>query len=216
MVANAQTMAAAGLALSRTAKLAYAPAMENVHDQAAVEDSALMLRYADGDAAAFETLYRRHNDGLYRYLLRLSRHPETAEDVFQEVWGKIIKARASYRPTAKFTTFLYRVAYNCFIDHTRRNKRHMHAQVFDPESQPDPGEQPETLTERDLARRRLSAALLELPDEQRDVFLLHEEAGLTLDEIASITETNRETTKSRLRYAVKKLRAAIDEPVETS
>ena len=216
MVANTQMMAAAGLALSRATKLAYAPVMVNMHEQVAIEDSALMLRYVDGDTAAFETLYRRHNDGLYRYLLRLSRHPETAEDVFQEAWGKIIKARANYRPTAKFTTFLYRVAHNCFIDHVRRNKRHTHAQVFEPENQPDPSEQPETLTERSLARRRLNAALLDIPDEQRDVFLLHEEAGLNLDEIASITDTNRETTKSRLRYAVKKLRAAIDEPVETS
>ena len=79
----------------------------------------------------------------------------------------------------------------------------------------DPGEAPETLTERSLARRRLHAALLDLPEEQRDVFLLHEEAGLNLDQIAAVTDANRETVKSRLRYAVKKLRAAIDEPVET-
>ena len=69
-----------------------------------------MLRYKDGDVAAFEILYRRHNDSLYRYLLRLSLNRDTAEDIFQEVWGKIIKARERYRPTAKFTTFLYRVA----------------------------------------------------------------------------------------------------------
>ena len=76
-------------------------------------------------AEAFETLYRRHNDALYRYLLRLCRnHRDTAEDLFQEVWGKIVKSRERYRPTAKFTTFLYRVAHNCFIDHLRRNQRH--------------------------------------------------------------------------------------------
>lgn len=211
MVANPQTLAWARPALSRAAQLAYAPAMDN-----AVEDSALMLRYKDGDTAAFEILYRRHNDALYRYLLRLSHHPATAEDVFQEAWGKIIKARDNYRPTAKFTTFLYRVAHNCFIDHVRRNKRHTHTVDVEPDTQPDPAEQPETLTERSLARRRLNAALKELPDEQRDVFLLHEEAGLNLDQIASITDSNRETTKSRLRYAIKKLRAAIDEPAETS
>ena len=89
------------------------------------EDSALMLRYKDGDVAAFELLYRRHNDSLYRYLLRLSLNRDTAEDVFQDVWGKIIKARHRYRPTAKFSTFLYRVAHNCFIDYVRKNKRHM-------------------------------------------------------------------------------------------
>jgi RNA polymerase sigma-70 factor (ECF subfamily) len=181
-----------------------------------LEDSALMLRYRDGDVAAFDVLYRRHNDSLYRYLLRLSRHPDTADDVFQDVWGKIIKARDSYRPTAKFTTFLYRVAHNCFIDHLRRNKRHIHSELYEPEQQPDPGAAPEELTERSLARRRLNAALLGLPEEQREVFLLHEEAGLSLEQIATIMDSNRETTKSRLRYAVNKLRAAIDEPAETS
>ena len=71
-------------------------------------------------------------------------------------------------------------------------------------------------TERRLARQRLDAALRQLPDEQRDVFLLREEAGLSLDEIANITDCNRETAKSRLRYAVNKLRAAIDEPERTT
>ena len=195
--------------LSSKARLAYAPRMGHTPD-----DSALMLRYRDGDVAAFETLYRRHTDSLYRYLLRLCRHQATAEDLFQEVWSKIIKSRASYRPTAKFTTFLYRVAHNCFIDYLRRNKRHAGATEFSEDRMRDPGELPETITERSLARERLHEALGALPDEQRDAFLLHEEAGLTVDQIATVTGCNRETAKSRLRYAVNKLRAAIDEPTE--
>ncbi len=175
-------------------------------------DSALMLKFCDGDVQAFETLYRRHKDSVYRYLLRLCRDPDTAEDVFQEVWGKIINARSTYRRTAKFTTFLYRVAHNCFIDHIRRNKRHNGASFLDPEAHADEGETPDLAAERALARQRMESALGSLPDEQRDVFLLHEEAGLTLDEIATVTGSNREATKSRLRYAVAKLRAAIDEP----
>jgi len=197
--------------LSHTVELAYARPMDNVP-----EDSALMLRYCDGDVAAFEVLYRRHNDAVFRYLLRLCQHRDTAEDVFQDVWGKIVKARDSYRPTAKFTTFLYRVAHNCFIDHIRRNKRHTQTADVEPDTQPNPADLPEVETERSLARRRLEAALQELPEEQRDVFLLSEEAGLSLDQIASVTDSNRETAKSRLRYAVNKLRAAIDEPVRTS
>jgi RNA polymerase sigma-70 factor (ECF subfamily) len=199
----------AAFSLSNSVSVAYAPRMEH-----RPEDSALMLRYRDGDVSAFELLYRRHNDALYRYLLRLCRHPATAEDVFQEVWGKIIKARDNYRPTAKFTTYLYRIAYNSFIDHVRRNKRHANTADIEPDSQPDAGESPDMLTERGLARRRLEAALATLPDEQRDVFLLHEEAGLSLDQIASVTDCKRETAKSRLRYAINKLRAAIDEPTE--
>jgi RNA polymerase sigma-70 factor (ECF subfamily) len=80
--------------------------------------------------------------------------------------------------------------------------------------QPHPGEPLETTTERSLAKERLSKALMDLPDEQRDVFLLREEAGLSLDQIALVTGSNRETAKSRLRYAVNKLRAAIDERPE--
>jgi len=195
--------------LPKSLRLAYAARMEH-----RPEDSALMLRYRDGDVAAFETLYQRHKDPLFRYLLRHCRQRAAAEDVFQEVWGKIVKARASYRPTAKFTTFLYRVAHNCFIDHLRRNKRHMGGAELDEDLQPHPGEPPETATERSLAKERLSKALMDLPDEQRDVFLLREEAGLSLDQIALVTGSNRETAKSRLRYAVNKLRAAIDERPE--
>jgi len=211
MAATLEAIGTLHRTLSCEAELAYARRMES-----APEDSALMLRYRDGDVAAFETLYRRHKDPVYRYLLRLCRNRDTAEDVFQEVWGKIIRARENYRPTAKFTTFLYRVAHNCFIDDVRRNKRHQHAATLEPDQQPDPSDSPDMETERALARRRLDAALRELPDEQRDVFLLREEAGLSLEEIAAITDTNRETAKSRLRYAVSKLREAIDEPAVTS
>lgn len=209
MAASAESVATRTNTLCSRVALAYAPAMGHTPD-----DSALMLRYQDGDVSAFETLYRRHNDPLYRYLLRLCRHRDTAEDIFQDVWGKIVKSRASYRPTAKFTTFLYRVAHNCFIDHVRRNKRHANSAQLQAELHPHPGEPPETQTERSLAKERLSKALNDLPDEQRDAFLLHEEAGLNLDQIASVTGSNRETAKSRLRYAVKKLRAAIDEHPE--
>jgi len=215
MAANAQSIASpvnrGGATLCSEPVLAYADAMDHTPD-----DSALMLRYGDGDVQAFEILYRRHSDAIYRYLLRLSGHRDSADDIFQEVWGKIVKARKSYRPTAKFTTFLYRVAHNCFIDYVRRNKRHSTNTVLEPELHSDPGESLEMATERSLARERLDLALTTLPDEQRDAFLLREEGGLSVDQIASVTGCNRETAKSRLRYAVNKLRSAIDEPAELS
>ncbi|GMR17151.1 MAG: RNA polymerase sigma factor [Gammaproteobacteria bacterium] len=175
----------------------------------------MMLRYRDGDVRAFETLYRRHSDSLYRYLLWRSRNRAAAEDIFQEVWSNIIRSKQNYRATAKFSTFLYRVAHNCFIDHIRRNKRHAANTSLDPDVTMHPADQPDVTAEKTLARERLDAALAQLPDEQRDAFLLHEEAGLSLDHIARITGVNRETAKSRLRYAVKKLRTAIGDAAAT-
>jgi RNA polymerase sigma-70 factor (ECF subfamily) len=189
-------------------KLTYARRME-----IPVEDTALMLRYRDGDAAAFETLYRRHNDSLYRYLLRLSLNPATAEDLFQEAWTKVIDARQRYRPTARFTTWLFRIAHNCFIDHVRRSRRYADTPGFDADDRAHPGEAPEESAERGLARRRLDDALRSLPEEQRDTFLLREEGGFSVDEIALVTGVNRETAKSRLRYAVGKLKQALAEGV---
>ena len=200
-------MASGSPSLCTATTLAYAHPMGYIP-----EDSALMLRYKDGDTTAFETLYRRHNDALYRYLLRQCQHRDTAEDIFQDVWSKIIKARATYRPTAKFTTFMYRVAHNCFIDHVRRNKRHAHNLQPEPELHSDPPALPDTNPDRNLAKDAPLLHRRDLPDEQRDAFLLHEEAGLSIDQIASVTGSNRETTKSRLRYAVNKLRTAIQEP----
>lgn len=187
--------------------VAYAPRMS-----VELDDSALMLRYRDGDVAAFESLYRRHKDSLYRYLMRLTLHRDTADDLFQEAWGKIINSRRNYRPTAKFSTFLFRVAHNCFIDHIRKNKRHTAETSIDPDLYSDPGDEPDRATEIHLARRRLDAFLNQLPSEQRDVFLLYEEAGFSIDEIALVTGVNRETAKSRLRYAAGKLKKALAEP----
>jgi RNA polymerase sigma factor (sigma-70 family) len=85
------------------------------------DDGELMLRYASGDMRAFETLYRRHKSALYRYLTRQTRNTETANDLFQEVWSKIIVSRERYEPRAQFRTFLYRIAHNCFIDYCRRS-----------------------------------------------------------------------------------------------
>lgn len=190
--------------LSRPARLAYSVYMADIPD-----DSALMLRYRDGDVAAFHILYQRHNDSLFRYLMRLCKHHDTAEDLYQEVWSKIIKSRSRYRPTAKFTTFLYRVAHNCFIDHIRRNRRHTNEVSIDPDNSASPAERPEDSAEWSISRARLTRALRALPDEQREVVLLFLEAGLSVDKIASVTGVNRETAKSRLRYATTKLKTAL-------
>ncbi len=86
------------------------------------DDAQLMLAYARGEMRAFETLYARHRGALYRYLVRQARDTETANDLFQEVWSRVIVNRSRYEPRAKFRTFLFTLAHNCFIDHCRRLK----------------------------------------------------------------------------------------------
>ncbi|MBT8085558.1 MAG: RNA polymerase sigma factor [Woeseia sp.] len=176
-----------------------------------VDDSALMLRYADGDVAAFDILYKRHNDGLFRYLLRLSNNHDTAADVFQEVWSKVIKSRHKYRPSAKFNTYLYRIAHNAFIDHIRRNKRYGDGPADDPDLRASSDAGPEMHAEQALARALFLGALRQLPDEQRDAFLLYEEGGLSIEQVAAVVNVPKETAKSRVRYAVNKLRKAMNE-----
>ncbi len=177
-------------------------------------DEALMLRYREGDASAFQTLYQRHKGPLYRYLLRQGGDAALAEELFQDVWLKLIGARENYRPIARFTTFLYRLAHNRLIDHYRTHARARLISFEDDnpslEAIPaDPRQQPEQQADRQHQAERLLAVLAELPEAQREAFLLREEAGLSLEAMAEVTGVARETVKSRLRYAVAKLRAAL-------
>ncbi len=178
------------------------------------DDAQLMLAYARGEMRAFETLYARHRGALYRYLVRQSRDTETAHDLFQEVWSRVIVNRARYEARAKFRTFLFTLAHNCFIDHCRRVKARPAGVGVDDADAADllPADEealPEMEIQRDENTRRYRAALATLPPEQRDVYLLHEESGLSLEEIARVTGVGTETAKSRLRYAVGKLKAAM-------
>lgn len=178
------------------------------------EDAQLMLAYAGGEMRAFETLYARHRGALYRYLMRQARDSEVANDLFQEVWSRVIVNRARYEARAKFRTFLFTLAHNCFIDHCRRVKSRPAGMAIDDADAADllaadDGMRPEAEIERAETSRRYRAALAQLPAEQRDVYLLHEESDLSLEDIARVTGVGAETAKSRLRYAVGKLKLAL-------
>jgi RNA polymerase sigma-70 factor, ECF subfamily len=178
------------------------------------DDATLMLRYRDGDAHAFELLYRRHKAPLYRYLQRLCRNAEVANDLYQEVWSKVIASRERYEVKAQFNTFLYRIAHNAAVDHFRRAGRQQEGRMAEVTELQDqlPGsslEQPESRASQMEIRASFQHALSMLPAEQRNVFLLYEEAGLSLEQIANLTGVAMETAKSRLRYAIGKLRAGL-------
>lgn len=183
-------------------------------DSAVTDDSALMLRYRDGDMRAFEQLYARHRAPLYRYLQRLCRDKDVANDLFQEVWGKVIASRERYEPRAQFNTFLFRIAHNCAMDHFRRAGRLATEGASDVEELQNvlagnESERPDSKMSQAQVKSDFNRALEALPPEQRDVFVLYEESGLSLEEIGRITGVAMETAKSRLRYAVNKLRAAL-------
>lgn len=174
-------------------------------------DSALMLRYQDGDNAAFEVLYRRHRGPLYRYFVR---HASRAlvDDLFQEVWLRVIRGNKRYRASAPFAAYLYRIAHNVLVDHYRSGSRRAEAASREPAELAAPGGAPELDVDREELRVRLSRALDALPTAQREAFLLHQEGGLTLEQIGQVVGVGRETVKSRLRYAVRRLRTELAEP----
>jgi RNA polymerase sigma-70 factor, ECF subfamily len=178
-------------------------------------DEDLMERYRDGEAGAFDVLYSRHKGGLFRYLLRQCGNRAVVEELFQEVWMNLIRARDAYTVQAKFTTYLYRLAHNRLIDHYR--SQGVHAAIsFDAEGGPDIDNvvDARSVDPADCADSREQAAQLlklisALPEAQREAFLLQQEADLSVEEIAHATGVSRETAKSRLRYALAKLREGM-------
>src|ERR1700733_6775980 len=175
------------------------------------EDARLMMRYRDGDPDAFLALYARHKGPLYRYLLRQVRNPGAAADLFQEVWSRLVATRSRYEARAKFATYLFHIAHNCTMDFFRRDLRLHHArhaahdgQTSEPEVPEYPP--PDAIPEFAEQRSPLLVSLRTLPQEQREAFLLHEETGLTIEEIARVTQVGVETAKSRLRYAIRHMK----------
>ena len=168
-----------------------------------------MAAYRDGNAGAFETLYTRHRGRLYRFVLRSVKTRGTAEELFQEVWIRVIEARARYTPQARFTTWLYTIAHNLLTDHWRR--KGLALVELDEDTQAAAPDDPARQAEARQALSRFAAALEALPPLQRQAFLLHEEGGLSIAEIAAATGANEEAAKSRLRYAMAKLKAVVDD-----
>lgn len=174
-------------------------------------DETLMLAWIAGDAGAFEQLYARHRLKLYRYLLRQLRDNALADEIFQDVWQRVIAARADWKPDAGFATWLYTIAHHRLGDHWRSLKHRPPApdDADDRLARIADADTPERVLSEFERRRQLQLALDGLPEEQREVLLLRLEQELTLEEIGEVTGVGRETVKSRLRYAMDKLRGRL-------
>jgi RNA polymerase sigma-70 factor (ECF subfamily) len=179
-------------------------------------DEALMSAWQAGDLAAFEALYGRHRSRVFRYLVRQC-PPAVAEELSQECWLRVIRARTAYVASAPFASWLFHIAHNLLLDHYRRADRAALAAFEDgavlqavlDTAPDDPRRQPEVQVAREQLARRLIAAIEALPPPQREAFLLQQEGELSVEEIAAATGVGRETAKSRLRYALARLRANL-------
>ncbi|NQD94954.1 RNA polymerase sigma factor [Pseudomonas sp. CrR25] len=179
------------------------------------DDAALLRRYRQGDAEAFALLYQRHRLGLFRFLCGLCGDPALAEEIFQDTWLSLIRSESLQRETVLFKTWLYQIARNRLIDHWRKQGRRQALQdEFDEQLHAPPSTEanPEQLFCLTRDQQRLQAALDDLPADQREVFLLRAHGDLQLHEIAELTHTPAETVKSRLRYALQKLRRLLADP----
>lgn len=204
-VAFAGWEAAAGFCISRQQPIGYAVGLMSTEPT----DEELMLRFQRGDAAAFETLYRRYRNPLMGFLRRHTGDSVLAEELFQDLWTAIIRRIGEYRIESSFRTYLYHNARNRLVDVYRRSRDTVAIETVEDEL---PASTPvDEQADSERRHRRLMQAVDDLPEEQREAFLLKEEAGLSLAELAEATGVNTETAKSRLRYAFKKLRSVLGE-----
>ena len=186
-------------------------------------DEDLMMRYRDGDLVAFRELYGRHRLGLYRFIAWRSPRAEWVDEIVQDAWANLHHARARYRPDASFRTYLYQIARNRLFDLLRQHQPVLAAELgaggdggalFDvlADAAHD-GAAPDAVLETKQSNGALHRALAALPGEQREALVLQQFSGMSVEEIAVLSAVPAETVKSRLRYAMRKLRQQLS-PVQ--
>jgi RNA polymerase sigma-70 factor (ECF subfamily) len=185
-------------------------------------DEQLMLAYKSGDAGAFSTLVQRHRQTVFNFILRYVGHRQRAEDVLQETWLRVVRSSGTYQPTAKFKTWVLQIARNLCMDTTRKERFRKVASLDAPLGddgdrslgelvRDEQGPTPDRAADNLRVRPMIERALLSLPEEQREVFLLREYASVEFKEIAELTGVNENTVKSRMRYALESLRKRLTE-----
>ena len=205
-----------------------------------LSDEALLVAYRDGDSTAFELLFERYRGPLFHFLLRRVGDRGRAEELYQDVWLRVIERCDEFRGDARFSTWLYTIARNRSVDHRRRMKLRAHLSLDqarrdsdspfvetsdqaavplhdridgpDPpfeERLADPNPSTEQLVSSRALEQRVAAAVERLPDDQQEVFLLRQLQGLRFEEIAEVVEVPVNTVKSRMRYALHRLRQEL-------
>ena len=183
-------------------------------------DEVLMLRYKEGDLEAFEILLERYQQPLFSFVLRFCNDYHQAEDLVQEVFMRLIKSAKTYEPKAKFSTYIYTFAHNICIDNYRRGKKRKTTSLSQPidaeqeltfeDTVKDERANPEKEYRQKSLEKALQEAVSELPEEQREVFLLREQMNLPFEEIARVVGCLPSTAKSRMRYALQSIRQKLE------
>ena len=173
-------------------------------------DIVLIRAYGKGDEKAFETLYYRYRKPLYGYLNNLAgRNYAEVDEVFAETWLRVIEKLPKYQDSGKFSAWLFRISRNIFIDRLRHNKPDKFVTI-DGDDSAELSEVTAFSPDREAGAgdisKAINYALEQLQPEQREVFLLREEAELSFKEIAEIQQCSLGTVLSRMRYALKRLR----------
>ena len=186
-------------------------------------DEALMQSFARGHVNSFEQLYDRHETGVWRFVFRSVQNQAIADDLVQELWFAVARTATSYEPTAKFKTWLFTMARNRVIDHVRTAKNHASIDAENDEGESmfsDLAADSRLGPLRQVSSRQQAKALLDaieqLPEDQREAFLMQAEGDMSVEEIAVAVGVSFETAKSRLRYARSKLKVLLADFAEVS
>lgn len=186
-------------------------------------DEALMKRFQEGDSGALGALYDRYADRLRAFAYRQgARRPD---DVVQDAFMRVVRKGDSFKGNARFKTWLFSITRNLCIDAARRDSFRQMPKLEDPIGRegamtrgdtianPSPASDALRAAQDTQFRATLETALAALPSDQRDVFLLRQSSGLSFAEVAEIVGCKENTAKSRMRYALQSLRAALKEHI---
>jgi RNA polymerase sigma-70 factor (ECF subfamily) len=198
------------------------------HSKESVADEALMLAYGKGQASAFDSLYQRHKQVVFRFFVKQDLSLAIAEDLCHDTWLKIINAREKYQPQALFRTYLFTIARNTLLDHYKKKSTQKEENHTNNYTDNDSGNEESNIpvNQNDLSATlvtpsvckqqqkeqlhlALSLNIAALPIAQREVFLLKQESGFSIEQIAHITAQHQEKVKSSWRYALKRLRKGL-------
>ncbi len=211
--------------IQRAGRVGRATGVMSADEQQGVEarsDEDLMFAFRNGDAAAFECLVSRHKRGLYNFLLRSVHNQSRADEMLQEVFLRVVRAKDRYQRTARFTTWIYTIARNLCVDESRRQKfrrtlpleakrrgrgDETGLSILDRTEATQVGT--DEASEARGIRARVAAAIDTLPNDQREVFIMRQFGGLSFKQIGAAVGAPENTVKSRMRYALEKLRGEL-------